>query len=61
MRPTGTHVGHDSPPQLDLDGFICACNYVQQMSVLYDRCGAGRTTPMEVSREDFLRMILNRP
>jgi len=57
-RPTN---GHNGPPQIELDRFVCACVVVQQMCALYDRCGLGRTGPMEVSRDDFLLSILRLP
>jgi len=58
----GTPDAHNKgPPQIELDRFVCACVVVQQMSGLYDRCGAGRATPMEVSRDDFLLAILRLP
>lgn len=59
---TGTPDVHNKgPPQIELDRFVCACVVVQQMSTLYDRCGAGRATPMEVSRDDFLLAIMRLP
>jgi len=57
----GTHHGNNSPPQIELDRFVCACVVVQQMSALYDRCGAGRAGAMEVSRDEFLLTILRLP
>jgi len=59
----GSPHGHNGPPQIELDRFVCACVVVQQMSGLYDRCRAGRAdgTPMEVSRDDFLLAILRLP
>lgn len=59
----GTHLTNDQngPPQIELDRFVCACVVVQQMCVLYERCGLGRTGPMEVSRDDFLLSILRLP
>jgi len=57
----GTPHGHNGPPQIELDRFVCACVVVQQMSALYDRCGAGRDAPMEISRDDFLLAILRLP
>ncbi|KAN0136146.1 hypothetical protein V8E53_006006 [Lactarius tabidus] len=59
-----TPQGHNGPPQIELDRFVCACVVVQQMSALYDRCGAGRATDraaMEVSRDEFLLAILRLP
>jgi hypothetical protein len=63
MRLTGTRPtnGHNGPPQIELDRFVCACVVVQQMCVLYDRCELGRPGPMEVSRDDFLLSILRLP
>ena len=63
IRPKGTPHGHNGPPQIELDRFVCACVVVQQMSGLYDRCRAGRAdgAPMEVSRDDFLLAILRLP
>jgi hypothetical protein len=62
-RLTGTRLTNDQngPPQIELDRFVCACVVVQQMCVLYERCGLGRTGPMEVSRDDFLLSILRLP
>jgi len=57
----GTHHGHNSPPQIELDRFVCACVVVQQMCALYDRCGASRASPMDVNRDEFLLTILRLP
>jgi len=57
-RPTN---GHNGPPQIELDRFVCACVVVQQMCALYGRCEDGRTQPMEVSRDEFLLSILRLP
>jgi len=59
----GTHAtdGHNRPPQIELDRFVCACVVIQQMCVLYDRCEIGRAGPMEVSRDDFLLAVLRLP
>ncbi|KAI9452385.1 hypothetical protein BJY52DRAFT_1124414 [Lactarius psammicola] len=53
--------GHNGPPQIELDRFVCACIVVQQMSALYDRCDVGRAGPMDVSRDEFLLAILRLP
>jgi hypothetical protein len=57
----GTHHGNNSPPQIELDRFVCACVVVQQMCALYERCGADRANPMEVDRDEFLLTILRLP
>ncbi|KAH9053036.1 hypothetical protein EDB87DRAFT_1654875 [Lactarius vividus] len=57
----GTYNGHNDPPQIELDRFVCACIVVQQMSALYDRCEVGRAGPMVVSRDEFLLSILRLP
>lgn len=61
MPPIGTHQDPNSPPQIELDRFVCACVVVQQMSALYDRCGAGGDKPTAVTRDEFLLAILRLP
>jgi len=50
-------------PQLDLDHFVCACVVVQQMCVLYERCGAGGQGPehSRIGRDEFIRAVISLP
>jgi len=55
--------GDPPRPQLDLDHFVCACVVVQQMCVLYDRCGAGGQGPehSRLGRDEFIRTVISLP
>src|SRR5260370_7680902 len=54
--------GHGSipaRPQLDLDGFVCACVIVKNMFELYERCSVGGRS--RISRDEFLRAVISLP
>ncbi|KAF8495964.1 hypothetical protein F5888DRAFT_1707925 [Russula emetica] len=56
------HPGHGSipaRPQMNLDGFVCACVVVRSMLDLYERCSTGRGS--QISRDEFLRAVISLP
>jgi len=59
LRNRGPHHGPPSPPQIDLDHFVCACVVVRQMCQLYEQCsGYGAA---QISRDDFIRAVISLP
>jgi hypothetical protein len=58
-RSRGPHYGPPTPPQINLDQFVCACVIVQQMCQLYDQCSGYGSA--QISRDDFLRAVIALP